>query len=260
MRVDRVPAPGEIVHARERWTGPGGGGAVAAVELARLAGEALFLTALGDDACARRAHAALRARGVRVEAAIRREAPQRRVFVHVDATGERAITVIGARLAPCRADPLPWDALAACDAVYFTAGDVEAVRAARAARVLVATPRARASLAAAGVRLDALVGSARDPGERYAPGDLEPPPRCVVRTEGGDGGHWISDDGGCGRWRAAALPGPVADTYGAGDTFAAALTFGLGAGMPLPDALALAARRGAAAITVRGPSGPPNAS
>ena len=48
-RVERVPAPGEIVHASEAWEEPAGGGAVAAVQLARLAGECLFLTALGDD-------------------------------------------------------------------------------------------------------------------------------------------------------------------------------------------------------------------
>ena len=49
-RVERVPAPGEIVDALETWEEPGGGGAVAAVQLARLADECLFLTALGDDA------------------------------------------------------------------------------------------------------------------------------------------------------------------------------------------------------------------
>src|SRR4051794_19232643 len=48
-RVERVPAPGEIVHASEVWEEPGGGGAVAAVQLAKLAGEATLYTALGDD-------------------------------------------------------------------------------------------------------------------------------------------------------------------------------------------------------------------
>jgi ribokinase len=48
-RVERVPQPGEIVHAFETWQEVGGGGAVAAVQLARLAGECVFLTALGDD-------------------------------------------------------------------------------------------------------------------------------------------------------------------------------------------------------------------
>ena len=66
VRVERLPRPGEIVHAQEQWEGAGGGGAVAAVQLARLAGEALFLTALGDDASGRRAVSELEMRGVRV--------------------------------------------------------------------------------------------------------------------------------------------------------------------------------------------------
>jgi ribokinase len=173
----------------------------------------------------------------------------------VDARGERTITVLGPRLGPEGADPLRWDELAACDAVFFTAGDAAALRAARAARVLVATPRALPVLAAAGVRLDALVGSARDPGEAVAPGAIQPPPALEVRTEGGEGGRWVAADGRRGRFDPVPLPGPVSDTYGAGDSFAAGLTVGLGAGLPLEEALALAARCGAAAVAGRGPSG-----
>ena len=40
-------------------------------------------------------------------------------------------------------------------------------------------------------------------------------------------------------------PGAVVDTYGAGDSFAAALAFALARGDELDDALALAARAGA---------------
>src|SRR5205823_3441514 len=98
-RVDHVPAPGEIVHAVETWQEPAGGGAVAAVQLARLAGECLFLTALGDDELGHRAARELEELGVRVETAWRPE-PQRRAFVHVDAVAERTITVIGERMGP----------------------------------------------------------------------------------------------------------------------------------------------------------------
>ena len=44
---------------------------------------------------------------------------------------------------------------------------------------------------------------------------------------------------------AAPLPGPIADTYGAGDTFGCTLCFALGRGDDLDDALALAARESA---------------
>ena len=49
------------------------------------------------------------------------------------------------------------------------------------------------------------------------------------------------------------MPGAPVDSYGCGDSFAAGLTYGLGAGMALPDALALAARCGAVCLTGRGP-------
>jgi len=48
-RVRRIPSPGGIEHATESWEGAGGGGAVAAVQLARLAGTCLFLSASGAD-------------------------------------------------------------------------------------------------------------------------------------------------------------------------------------------------------------------
>lgn len=253
VRVERVPRAGEIAHALERWDGAGGGGAVAAVEMARLAGETLFFTALGDDARGHRAVEELSARGVRVHAAFRPE-PQRRVFVHVDASGERTITVIGARVAPRRTDTLPWDLLDGCDAVYFTAGDADALRAARTARVLAATPRAQPTLLEAHVALDLLVGSARDAGEEVRAGALTPPPALLVQTEGAAGGRFVSAGGVMGRFDAAPAPSPILDTYGAGDSFAAALTHALGACEPLGRALAFAASRGAAALGRRGPS------
>lgn len=115
-RVERVPAPGEIVHALEAWEEPGGGGAVAAVQLARLAGKCLFLTALGNDETGHRAHDELQRLGLRVEVAWRAE-PQRRAFVYLDSRGERTITVIGDRMGPSASDPLPWDELGGIDAV-----------------------------------------------------------------------------------------------------------------------------------------------
>ncbi|MCY1059353.1 PfkB family carbohydrate kinase [Nannocystis sp. SCPEA4] len=254
VRVARVPAPGDIVHAQDGWEGAGGGGAVAAVQLARLAGECTFFTALGDDLLGTRARAELAAMGLRVEAAIR-PLRQRRGFTYVDDSGERTITVIGERLAPRAADPLAWDLLAEADAVYVTAGDADALRLARRARKVVATARILPTLRAAGIALDAIVGSSRDPAERYAAGDLEPPPRLVVRTAGGAGGSYEFPGGECRVYPAAQLPGPVVDAYGCGDSFAAGLTYALGAGLSADEAVQLAARCGAAALTGRGPCG-----
>jgi ribokinase len=245
--VDHVPRPGEIVQAGATWTEPAGGGAVAALELLRLAGNVTFYTALGDDEIGRRAEQELTAAGIRIECAYRDE-PQRRGFTYLDADGERTITVIGRKLVPRAADSLPWRELEEVAGVYFCGGDPGALREARRARALVATARELPTLKEAGVELDALVQSGTDESERYRPGELEPPPRLVVTTEGRKGGRFAEGDRE-GRWDAAPLPGPLADTYGAGDTFAAGLAFALGVGRSVEDALAFGARSAAAAMT-----------
>jgi ribokinase len=254
--VDRLPEPGAIVHAREFFQAAAGGGAVAAVQLCRLAGEADFLTVLGDDDAGRSAAQELRGHpGLRLHCATRPE-PQRRAFTYLDGAGERTITILGPRLVPSAAgDDLPWDGLGDLDGIYFTGGDPEALRAARAARVLVATPRALATIREAGVELDVLVASATDPGEQVAAEELDPPPRHVVLTRGAEGGTWTGADGATGAWASEPLPGAVIDSYGCGDSFAAGLTYGLAAGLGMDDALRLAARCGAHCLTGRGPYG-----
>ncbi|HJR45070.1 MAG TPA: PfkB family carbohydrate kinase [Actinomycetota bacterium] len=254
MRVDHVPAAGEIVHASEWWEIAGGGGAGAAVQLARLAGSCEFFTALGDDDLGRRSMRGLEAAGVTVHTTFR-PGSTRRAVTHVDGGGERTITVLGDRLAPNAADPLPWDHLTGCDAVYVTAADAEALSLARAARVMVATARILDLLTAAPVQLDALVGSLTDTSESYTTGALDPPPRLVVRTDGERGGTFEADGGEHGSYSAIPPDGPIVDRYGAGDAFAAGLAYGLGTGLSTTEALGIAARCGAAVVTSRGPYG-----
>ena len=197
--VDHLPASGEILHASEHFADAAGGGGVAAVQMRRLLGASTFFTAVGDDAHGRAAVERLEGHGVDVRAATRpRE--QRRAFTYLDSAHERTITVLGPRLVPHGDDPLPWDELDRLDAVYLTGGDPAAIRAARRARVVVATPRSMPALAEAGIELDALVASATDAGERAADGALDPPPRLVVRTRGGEGGEWTAHEGRTGTW------------------------------------------------------------
>jgi ribokinase len=252
--VERVPAAGDIVHATDAWEEPGGGGAVAAVQLARLAGSCTFFTAFGDDERGEWSRRRLQGLGVRVEAAIRDE-PTRRAVVFVDANGERTITTLGRRLEPTAADRLPWNELDGVDPVYVTAGDPGALREARSARMLVATSRIADLLAEVDLRLDAVVGSAADPAEAFDPDAFEVPPHLIVRTESVRGGRYETSDGRTGTYDPVSPPGPVVDTYGAGDSFAAGLTFALGAGMEIEDALALAARCGAWCAAGKGPYG-----
>jgi ribokinase len=243
-RVPYVPRPGEIIHVMEWWEEVGGGGAVAAVQLAKLAGGVEFFTALAQDENGRHAKQRLEEMGVTVYAAPR-EGPHRRGFVYLDDDHERTITILGDRLVAHGDDVLPWERLDEVDSVYFTGGDVGALEHARRARKLVATPRAYDTLSASGVRLDALVRSAKDPGEQHPEEGLDPPPDVVVSTAGKEGGEWVGVDRSAGRWKAAQLPGPPRDSYGAGDSFAAGLTYGLGAGLPIEQALEIASRCGA---------------
>jgi ribokinase len=121
--------------------------------------------------------------------------------------------------------------------------------------VLVATARVLPVLRAAGVELDALVRSGSDPSETYALGDLDPAPRLVVTTAGAAGGSWIAADGASGSYEAAPPPGPLEDAYGAGDSFAAGLTYALGRGDGAAVAVAFAAAEGSAALARRGAHG-----
>jgi ribokinase len=236
-RVPAMPAAGEIVHATETFDEPAGGGAVVARQLARLNGRCEFFTALGEDDLGRRAERRLAELGIDVH--VRWSGQTRRAWTHVDVRGERTITVLGEKLLPDA--PLPLDGY---DLVFFVAGTVDALRAARGARFVAGTVRELPTLKAAGVPLDLLVRSANDPGERY---DDSLDAKVVVMTDGERGGTVN------GAAYAAVKPNRVVDTYGAGDSFAAAVAFALARGDDLGDALALGARAGSAVIEGAGP-------
>ena len=242
-RVDRVRA-GRPRSGRRRdrdRRGDLGGcrrGAVAAVQLAKLAGSCRFFTVFGDDELGRRALAEIEARGVTVEAEFVPR-PTRRGFTYVD-EGERTITVIGEKLHPLETHGLPWMELARHDGVYFTAGDPGALRAARRAKVLVAT--ARGSRRCGAGESSSMRSSAA---ATTSPNSTPPAtsnrrrssscPRPAASAAGRNLGA---------RSAPAPLPGVVDDAYGAGDSFAAGLTFGLGLGSPARRRSSLPSRGG----------------
>src|SRR4051812_26738624 len=152
-RVPAVPRPGEIAHLEGPRVFPGGGGGIAFWQLTRSSAEVVLFTALGNDEAGRQVADRLAMARARVHAA-RREVPHTRDLVLLTPDGERTIGVIGEPLHPERADVLPWDELAGCDAAYFTGQDPETLMAARAARVLLVTARRRAALLRSGVRAD----------------------------------------------------------------------------------------------------------
>jgi ribokinase len=250
VEVAQLPSAGSITAAKAFHQCPAGGGAVVAVQLARLTGQQVrFFTALGCDAIGEQAARELSAMGLELHVAWR-QAPTRQAITFIDGDGERTITVIGERLAAHGSDGLPWEVLSDCDGVFVTAADAAALRQARLAKVLTATPRVRLGvLQEAGVQLDALIGSALDPAETYRDGELNPPPTLVIRTEGARGGQ-VSPGG---RFLAPQRKRPVADTYGAGDSFAAGVTAALAAQWPLAAAISLGCHCGAACLDGKGP-------
>ena len=176
--------------------------------------------------------------------------------MHVDADGERAITVVGTRAGPAGDDDLPWDLLDEADAVYFTAGDAGAVAHARRARVLVATARALPALRGHG-RAGGRAGGQRRRSRRALrgrrPGPRARPRCCAPRRQAG--GSW---EGPAGRaaGRRRRRPGRRCDSFGCGDSFAAGLTYGLGAGLDIAGAdPSEGARAGADCAARPGPYG-----
>jgi ribokinase len=245
--VSRLPRPGEVIHAGAAFTRAAGGGGVVAGVFAELGAEVDFYTALGDDRYGRAAAEQLTARGVRMHVAWRREATRRAVTLLEDG-GERTIVTIGRRLDPLGSDELDWDRLAHADGAYVTAGDAAALKRARQARVLVASPRARTSLAQpAGPVVDAIVFSAYDHDEQAWADRSAHRARLLVSTEGPAGGRWWGMSEG--RWDAVDPPGEARDSYGCGDSFAAGFTYGFAGGLSVEEAAALGARCGAVALT-----------
>jgi ribokinase len=247
-RVPAVPRAGEIAHLEEPRFFPGGGGGIAFFQLTRSAAEVLLYTAVGNDEAAAAVRGRIAATRARIFAA-ERQAAHTRDLVMITPDGERTIVVVGEPLHPERADALPWDELSSCDGVYFTAQDPAAIAAARAARIRVVTARRRAALIRSGVRADVVLGSALDPREACTLDDFPPEqrPAALVLTEGAAGGVVYTAEGAR-RFPAPQRSGKIRGAYGAGDSFAGALTYYLAKGLPVLEACTRAGHHGAAVL------------
>ena len=245
-RIPALPGTGAIVHVDQPRFLPGGGGGVAFHQLVRSAAEVHLFTAIGDDEAGAQVEARLEATGAVLHIA-RRRAEHTRDLVVITPDGERTIFVVGEPLHPRRDDDLPWDLLGDCDAAYFTGQDPRTIVAARATRVLVVTARRRMALIDSGVRADLVVGSRADPRESTRLADYPVAPAALVMTEGKAGGT-VETAGAVERFAAPPSPPARGGAYGAGDSFAAALTYYLADGLPASAACARAAFHGAAVL------------
>ena len=244
--VARLPEAGEIVHLDEVVTIAGGGGGLAFFQLIRSPAELHLFSALGNDDSARFVDDQIHATKASIHVA-HRDQPHTRDLVLVTPEGERTIFVQGEPLHPDLADPLPWDLIDGFDAAYFTAEDPELLRVARRSRVLVVTSRRFDTLARSGIQADVVVGSRVDAREAHQLVDYPVPPKALVMTRGKEGGV-IETARGTTRFRGPQISGHLRGAYGAGDSFAGALTWYMACGLGIEESCARAAECGAAVL------------
>lgn len=245
-QVAALPRAGEIAHLAEPIVIAGGGGGIAFFQLTKSDADVHLFTAIGLDEAGTHVHHEIASTGATIHAGLRQQ-PHTRDIVVVTPDGERTIFVVGEPLHPRRDDRLSWDELASCDAAYFTGQDLETLVEARRAKLLVVTARRSEALAKSGVCADVVIGSAHDPREASTFSDYAVPPRALVMTEGRDGGY-VETASGRERFAAPPAPARIIGSYGAGDSFAGALTWYIARGLAIADACARAAEHGTAVL------------
>ncbi len=202
---------------------PAGGGAVAAVQLARLAGSCDAVhRARRRRAGSAFAAAARRAGGERARHLRRGAAPGGRSRSSTPPASARSRPSARGSTRRAPATAAGGRRSADLDAVYFTAGDEAALRAARAGCARARGEPAGPSCARRGVALDALVLSGEDEIELSGGRPRHEPRRSWSSSPRARGEGATAPGGGEeGSWAAAQLPGAPVDSYGCGDSFAA---------------------------------------
>ena len=251
LKVDQLPLAGEISHAKDCFEEAAGGAAVAAVQMTRLINEPVdLITSLGKDTYGERCYERLTKLGLNLKVAWR-EKPTRKGISLISKDGERAITVIGERLQPIASDDLPWSDMKKYDGIFITATDKEGVRLASKAKFVAATPRTgQTTLRNAKVKINALIGSGLDPGEKINYEKLVPKPDLYIATEGKAGGTVYPKKY---KYKSIKPSSHEIDSYGCGDCFAGAVTTALSAKLNLDQAIKIGAYCGAECSTHYGP-------
>ena len=251
LKVDQLPLAGQISHAKDSFEEAAGGAAVAAVQMARLInGPVDLITSLGKDTYGEKCYERLTKLGLNLKVAWR-EKPTRKGISLISKDGEREITVIGERLQPIASDDLPWSNLKNYDGIFITATDEEGIRLASKAKFVAATPRTgKTTLRNSKVKLNALIGSRLDPGERINYEELIPNPDIYIATEGRSGGIVYPKRN---KYKSIKPSSQEIDSYGCGDCFAGAVTTALSAKVTLEKAINIGAYCGAECSTHYGP-------
>ena len=251
LKVDQLPLAGQISHAKNCFEEPAGGAAVAAVQMARLInGPVDLITSLGKDTYGEKCYERLSNLGLNLKVAWR-EKPTRKGISLISNDVERAITVIGDRLQPIASDDLPWSDMKNYDGIFVTATDKEGIKFARKAKFLAVTPRTgKNTLKISNVKINALIGSGLDPGEKINYEELVPKPDIYIATEGKSGGTIYPKKH---KYNSIKPSSKEIDSYGCGDCFAGAVTAAMSAKMDLAQAIKIGAYCGAECSTHYGP-------
>lgn len=227
----------------------GGGGANAAVALARAGDTALLVSALGDDAASADLARQLESVGVDLSLCVRFPGGPSRSIVMTDPMGERSIVNLRRLLET----ELPLRILnVQADAMYVRSRNrgLDSLMAEMNGRMPVIAhvpPTAVGSVPArvlVGSRSDLDADFLADPfanGMRVSGGRLQ----WIVITKGAQGAEAFGRDGQ--RLFEPARPVTVVDSTGAGDAFAAGLTHALARHRPMEEALKIAVAWGTAA-------------
>jgi len=257
LDVPALPMPGETVLGTGMRREAGGKGANQACALVRLGGDVTFVSAVGADDDGRWSLDQLIAAGVSIDQVVSREGSSTgRAVVMVDPTGENAIVVV-AGANELVAPPPTYDADVVLLSLEIPLEVVRAcVHAAHAAGIPVVLNAAPAQPLPPDLlsRVEVLLVNESElaalGGDTQALLDIGA--GAVVVTLGAKGCQLYEPAG------TTSLPAAdvaVVDTTGAGDCFAAALSYGVGAGWPLARAATLAIAAAALAVTRPGARG-----
>ncbi|MBC2593711.1 ribokinase [Ruficoccus amylovorans] len=269
--LQRLPRPGETIHAGDIMLAPGGKGANAAVAAARLGGKVRFAGSVGTDSFGLQLRANLEREGIDTRAL--RDSTKSSgtaVILLNQASGQNSIMVgPGANAeATAPADPA-WYAGAGMLMLQLETPVEAALDAARHARsqgvpvmldpapALPELPRELLSavdyLLPNETELATLSGQPTDSFEQIVQAarslvqnyDV----REIVVTLGAKGALWLNAETSL---HVPSIPVKAVDTTAAGDTFAGALSVALASGHSMPEAIRYAVVGGALACTRRG--------
>jgi ribokinase len=267
-RVPRLPDPGETIAGESFATLPGGKGANQALAARRAGAKVAMAGAVGNDPFAADALSGLVAAGVDLAWTRRVVTPTGVALIHVDASGQNAITVVAGANIEARAATVPDAALVPGTTLLMQlevpVGAVFdlATRAKRGgARVILNAAPATELPAGLIAAVDVLIVNAIEAATLAAELGMPSAPEAFVAAMHahsrmaalvtlGARGALAAADGTL--FTIAAPAVDVVDTTGAGDAFAGVLAAALDRGAGWPEAITQATAAGSLACTARG--------